>query len=374
MLLVSIAGVPNLTTIYIYDHPRLISTKVSSTGMLSLIVTKDSLLIGMEQMVGLSTSLEEIAISECDSLDCFQLDLFPKIERLDVANCLSLESVCTREEPLADFTSLRYLSITDCPAFFTFPDGGLAAPNLTSLELRGCINLISLPESMHSLLPSFENLKLVSLSELDSFPRSGLPSKLKSLCINCCSKLIDSRMLWDLQSLPSLSTFSIEDYEDMESFPEEAVLLPSTLTSLAIRSLWNLKSLNYKGFQHLTSLRELKIKNCYFLRSLPEEGLPSSLSSLQIRAVKLKHIIIGSLVNHAAVVVKKELDLMCYDLLYDMLSSLIGLQRHTLQRAIVCSLQNGNCLICERFTAKTLVRYAISSYPDITSLVNGSFY
>jgi leucine-rich repeat protein SHOC2 len=69
--------------------------------------------------------------------------------------------------------------------------------------------------------------------------------------------------------------------DEVESFPEE-MLLPSSLTTLEIRHLSNLKSLDHKGLQHLTSLRELQIWHCPNLQSLPEEGLPSSLSSLFI--------------------------------------------------------------------------------------------
>jgi len=44
----------------------------------------------------------------------------------------------------------------------------------------------------------------------------------------------------------------------------------------------HLKSLDYKGLQHLTSLRELTISNCPLIESMPEEGLPSSLYFLGI--------------------------------------------------------------------------------------------
>jgi hypothetical protein len=84
-----------------------------------------------------------------------------------------------------------------------------------------------------------------------------------------------------LQSLPSLSKFTVGVDESVESFPEE-MLLPSTLASLEIWSLKTLKSLNYSGLQHLTSLGQLTITDCPNLQSMPGEGLPSSLSSLEI--------------------------------------------------------------------------------------------
>lgn len=74
--------------------------------------------------------------------------------------------------------------------------------------------------------------------------------------------------------------------EDLESFPEEQ-FLPSTLTSLSIRDIPNLKSLDNKGLKHLTSLETLMINNCEKLKSLPKQGLPSSLSRLYIRGCPL---------------------------------------------------------------------------------------
>ena len=72
----------------------------------------------------------------------------------------------------------------------------------------------------------------------------------------------------------------------MESFPDEA-LLPPTLTEFAIQWFSNLKWLNFKGFQHLTSLQRLEIWCCYGLRYLIEERLPASLSSLILRQCPL---------------------------------------------------------------------------------------
>jgi hypothetical protein len=133
---------------------------------------------------------------------------------------------------------------------------------------------------MHTLLPSLEKLSIFHCPKLESFPVGGLPSKLKGLAIWGCDKLIAGRAQWDLQSLHVLSRFSIADNDVLECFPEET-LLPSSLTRLEIRTHKNLKSLDYKGLQHLTSLRELIIMNCMEV-SMPEEGLPPSISSLTI--------------------------------------------------------------------------------------------
>ena len=62
----------------------------------------------------------------------------------------------------------------------------------------------------------------------------------------------------------------------MDSFPEE-VFLPSTLLRFNIIRFPHLKSLNGKGFQYLTLLRELAIDECNKLECISEEGLPTSL-------------------------------------------------------------------------------------------------
>ncbi|KAJ4824454.1 hypothetical protein Tsubulata_039677 [Turnera subulata] len=247
--------------------------------------TFESLLKGMEQVVhpdSVST-LEEIQLDRCHELRCFPLELFQSLRSLHIVSCQHLESFCEHAGPLHALTSLLSLSIRHCPDIASFPEGGLPAPNLRELIIDDCLRLEELPESMHSLLPSLLVLKVRKCPEVASFPGGGLPSNLQKLKIDQCSKLIAARMQWDLQMLSSLSSFSIRSLhgDDVESFPEET-LFPPSLTSLRIHGLRKLKSLDYKGFQHLTNLRKLKIIGCDELQSLPQEGLPSSLKSLDI--------------------------------------------------------------------------------------------
>ncbi|CAK7324777.1 unnamed protein product [Dovyalis caffra] len=131
---------------------------------------------------------------------------------------------------------------------------------------------------MHSLLPSLQQLKLRRLPQLDSVPNGRLPSKLKSLLIHDSIKL--NALSPSLQSLLSLSSFSFCGDDDVESFPGETLLLPSALTFLRINRLRKLKYLDYKGLQHLTSLRDVMICECPELELIPEESLPSSTEDL----------------------------------------------------------------------------------------------
>ncbi|CAK7336564.1 unnamed protein product [Dovyalis caffra] len=134
-------------------------------------------------------------------------------------------------------------------------------------------------------VPSLEYLSLADLPEVESFPESGLPAKLQSLSIWSCNKLIAGRMQWNLHSHPSLSRLEISMNEGVESFPEDN-MLPSTLTYLEISHFKNLKALN-DGIQQLTSLTDFRIFDCPELQFLPQKGLPSSLSSLEIRRCPL---------------------------------------------------------------------------------------
>jgi hypothetical protein len=114
---------------------------------------------------------------------------------------------------------------------------------------------------------------------LESFPRGGLPSNLRLLDIHNCPKLIGSREEWGLFQLNSLQWFTVTDeFENVESFPEEN-LLPPTLEHLWMIKCSKLGRMNNKGFLHLNSLRDLRIDNCPSLERLPEEGL-QQLSSL----------------------------------------------------------------------------------------------
>jgi hypothetical protein len=126
-------------------------------------------------------------------------------------------------------------------------------------------------------------MEITDCPELESFPEGGLPSRLKSLRVVSCKKLIANRKQWGLQRLTSLEHLLIDfgDCEEVCSFPEEG-LLPATLTSLSISTVSSLKTMEGKGFRHLGSLQSLAIRRCPELQCLPDEGLPTSLSVLEI--------------------------------------------------------------------------------------------
>ncbi|KDP40522.1 hypothetical protein JCGZ_24521 [Jatropha curcas] len=251
---------PTIRRMSFEDHSRRMALSDLPSGLYRLQADAvyssiDSLVEGAMQAYENFITLEEIEIKEYYSLRCFSLELFPKLKRLDLGRCRNLKS-------------------------FSLPTG-FSMLSLTELYLWNCFNLKRLPDHLHRILPSLVKLRIGECPKLESFPEGGLPSKLESLEISCCEKLIASRLQWKLQTLPSLTYLSIDRCNDLESFPEE-MLLPSTLTCLKMKNLEKLKSLDHQGLQHLTSLREMTIWKCPQLQSMPKEGFPDSLSSLII--------------------------------------------------------------------------------------------
>ncbi|XP_065634142.1 putative disease resistance protein At3g14460 [Quercus suber] len=172
-------------------------------------------------------SLETMKIcGGCDSLWSISLELFPKLKSIEMYDCENLESLSASKGSYLDLTSLS-LGIMECPNFVSFP-------RLTEIIIFNCKILKSLPEEMRTILPSLVALQLYGCPELESFPQGSLPSNLVTLCIFMCEKLISCCMEWGLQGLHSLKVFKVESKcEEVESFPEEA-LLPPTLTTFSI--------------------------------------------------------------------------------------------------------------------------------------------
>uniref|UniRef100_A0A2N9GIS6 R13L1/DRL21-like LRR repeat region domain-containing protein n=1 Tax=Fagus sylvatica TaxID=28930 RepID=A0A2N9GIS6_FAGSY len=192
--------------------------------------------------------LSSFKARSCDSLETLPLDIFPMLRSLSIWDCPNLESLTMPKGIPKNLTSLEALEIRDCPKLVSFPKGGLPTPNLTSIWFSNCKNLKELPDQLHNL--------------------------------NCLRE-------WGLHKLDCLRRLEIEGgCKNVESFPEDK-LLPCILNSLRISGLSNLKYLNSKGLQHLTDLKTLEISCCNKLQSLPEEGLPSSLSFLCIKECSL---------------------------------------------------------------------------------------
>ncbi|GAU20846.1 hypothetical protein TSUD_120380 [Trifolium subterraneum] len=262
-------------------------------------------------------SLQKLEIYKCNKLEeCLCLEGSPFLKEVSIEDCSKL-----KRAPLPQhLPSLQKLKIYDCEMLeISIPKGGsmielhlencdrilvnelpislkrfvlfknryaeFSAEDFStslefdlhgddSLSIKGWHSSSSLPFSLH-LFTNLQDLSLYDCPQLESFPRGGLPSNLSWLAISKCPKLIGSREEWGLFQLNSLKTFIIRDheFENVESFPE---VLPPTLQWLELDNCSKLRIMNYEGFLHLNSIRNLRIINCHSLESLPEEALPST--------------------------------------------------------------------------------------------------
>ncbi|KAB2607090.1 disease resistance RPP13-like protein 1 [Pyrus ussuriensis x Pyrus communis] len=227
--------------------------------------TVSSLEFLSHEMMAELTSLESLFMfNSFHSVRSFPLGVFPKLSTLVINGCENLESFSIEgvDQNLSHLNSLR---IEGCPNLASFPDGGLPTPNLRHLVVDGCKNLKSFPERIRTLT-ALEGLELYDLPNLVSFAQGGLPPNLQYFYVTDCDKVKPS-VEWGLQGLVSLKQFTIAG-EIWAPLLKEQLLLPTTL--------------NAEGLLHLTSLQKLRISGCPKLQFLPENGLPPSLSCLEI--------------------------------------------------------------------------------------------
>ena len=268
-------GFPSLTFLLITECPKLKRALSQHLPCLERLVIYDC----PELEASIPANTRQLELHGC--VNVFINELPTNLKKAWIGGTRVIES--SLEQILFNSSFLEKLSVGDY-------DG----ENLEwlSFDLQSCNSLrtlsisgwcsSSLPFALN-LFTNLHSLDLYDCRQLKSFPQRGLPSCLSSLRINKCPELIASREEWGLFELNYLKEFRVsDDFENVESFPEEN-LLPPTLKSLRLENCSKLRIINYKGLRHLKSLRLLCIEYCPCLERLPEEGLPSSLSTLYIR-------------------------------------------------------------------------------------------
>jgi hypothetical protein len=225
------------------------------------------------------TSLEELKISySCNSMISFTLGALPVLRSLFIEGCKNLKSILIAEDtPEKSLSFLRSIKIWDCNELDSFPPGGLATPNLVYIALWKCEKLHSLPETMSSLT-GLQEMEIDNLPNLQSFVIDDLPSSLQELTVGSVGGIMwNTEPTWE--HLTRLSVLRINCNDTVNSLM--VPLLPASLVTVRICG-FNDKSIDRKWFQHLTSLQNLEIVNAPKLKSLPRNGLPSSLSVLSM--------------------------------------------------------------------------------------------
>ncbi|CAK8564966.1 unnamed protein product [Lathyrus sativus] len=217
----------------------------------------------------------ELYLHNCNKILINELSSSLKRFILDKNQYVEFPMVHLINNSILKVLKLDFKDFVECPSL------DLCCHNsLDTLTITGWQSF-SLPFSLH-LFTNLASLVLYDCPELESFPMGGLPSNLSNLEICNCPKLIASREEWGLFQLNSLYRFFVsDDFENVESFPEEN-LLPPNLNILLLHECSKLRIVNYKGLLHLKSLRCISVHNCPSLETLPEEGLPNCLNALII--------------------------------------------------------------------------------------------
>ncbi|XP_044473773.1 putative disease resistance protein At3g14460 isoform X3 [Mangifera indica] len=252
----------------------------------------------------LPTTLEHLEISGCLELTRLSTKgLLPKaLKHLDIADCPKLKSIAKSfnkgmsvgfiqikncknlefiPEGIHNLNSLHTMYLQDCPSLVSFPLEGFPNTNSTVLSIERCKKLKALPSGLHNL-HCLRQLVIWQCPSIMSIPKEGFPTNLTSLSIADLN-LYTSLFEWGLHNLTSLRSLEIRGCLDAICFPieEMSMVLPTSLTQLAIRCFPKLKYLSSRGFETLSSLEELSISDCPMLSSFPK-SLPPSLLQLYI--------------------------------------------------------------------------------------------
>ncbi|BAT88675.1 hypothetical protein LR48_Vigan10g072900 [Vigna angularis] len=210
------------------------------------------------------TSLETLRIwNSCCSMTCFSLGCLPVLQELNIRFIPNLAAITTR--------------------------GGEAAPKLVDFIVTDCEKLRSLPNQID--LPSLEHLDLSGLPMLESLSPRCLPSCLRSLHVDVgiLSSVSKKELSVLFQRLSSLSHLLLKGLgeEDLVNTLLKQQSLPTSLEYMFLHNFNDLKLLEGKGLQNLTSLQMLQMYNCPSIESLPEGQLPHSLQVLSLRECPL---------------------------------------------------------------------------------------
>ncbi|KAF2300063.1 hypothetical protein GH714_007859 [Hevea brasiliensis] len=245
--------------------------------------------------------LNSLIISDISKLT-FLTERFiqPFLKELEVSNCMGLVSLYQNGETfIKQLISLQNLVIHGCPQVASLLaedkeeeeeeeqlQQRLANCEIGSLTISLCETLEKLPQWFHSLV-SLKELKIQDCPRLLSFPVAGLPCMLRVIRILNCNSLTSlPAAVTGLHKLSNLREISISYCSNVVFFPGG---LPASLRRLIIIECEKLEAIPDRMY-NLTSLQELRITYCPHIVSFPEEGLPTSLTSLWIIDLKIYEI------------------------------------------------------------------------------------
>ncbi|KAJ9185682.1 hypothetical protein P3X46_005282 [Hevea brasiliensis] len=227
---------PSLESLVFVDNPSLEDwneVTVSEGERFSLSKLAELKIVNCPKLKGLpqNFSPQKLEISNCELLTTL-----PSTEHAQNLQCLALDSYSdgTLLRAVPNTSSLYSLIISNIENLVSFPKWP-HLPELKALYIHSCKELMSLSQDERPLR-SLSSLKLLSIKEcpkLVKLPAEGLPSSLECLSINSCAGLKSLVPKDILKSLTSLKDLYIQDCPLIDSFPEDG--LPESLQHLHIK-------------------------------------------------------------------------------------------------------------------------------------------
>ncbi|XP_039120075.1 putative disease resistance protein RGA1 [Dioscorea cayenensis subsp. rotundata] len=107
--------------------------------------------------------LEDLNVYDCDEL--IELPKCPtSLKNLSVFNCPSIKSLCS---DMGYLTSLSQLKLSTCPKLESLPEGMQGLTSLEELSIEDCPALKSFPEGLQQRLPNLKELKISGCPKLE---------------------------------------------------------------------------------------------------------------------------------------------------------------------------------------------------------------
>jgi NB-ARC domain/Leucine rich repeat len=192
-----------------------------------------------------------------------------KVKDLNQLVCQSGNSV--------EFQSLELLHLSDMPELENFIEPNVSLTKLCELSICNCPELKQITY-LPSSLGRFELRNCTALMLL--------PPTLPSLS-NLIVEGVDLKIIWWIQVLSSLISLSIITVPDLKCITGRNLSCLSRLTMLKIEGCNKLESMARNGgHQYLPSLKKLDISSCASFRMFCDQGLPCQIEELYLKDLK----------------------------------------------------------------------------------------
>ena len=203
-------------------------------------------------------NLEALNLSLCENLLEIHesVGFLDKLKTWDLTFCKNLQTLPKRMK----LKSLKKFHLTGCKSIRKLPE--LWAPNLKTLNLSSCENLVEIHESV-GLLNKLETWDLTKCEKLQTLPRRIKMKFLVEFHLTGCKSIRKLPELW----APNLNTLNLSSCENLVEIHESVGLL-NRLVTWDLTKCEKLQTLPRRI--KLKYLKEFDLTNCSRLEEFPE--------------------------------------------------------------------------------------------------------